>query len=169
VLRLQNHHEEGEKMAAKKSSSKSSSTKSKGREREEREERDDRDDRRDDRDRDSRSGRSNRGSDNSDRVRLTGLWESKRRGLYTGGVQDLDALKDLIERVQDEGGQLRIALFENDARSKRDAQFTVYASIGEERQSRGGGRSSYGSRDRGRDRDDRIDDRDRGRNRDDDF
>lgn len=161
-------------MATKKSSKRTSSS-NKRSSRDERDERDNRDERdeRDNRDadrggRDRSRGRSN---SNPDRVRLTGLWESKRQGLFTGGVKEVEALKDLCEQALADGKDIRIALFENDARSRRDPQFTVYASIDQGRQGggssyRGGSQGRSDNRDRGRDR---IDDSRSGRDRDDNF
>ena len=119
-----------------------------------------------------------RGRDNDGKyVRLTGLWPSKKDGLFSGKLrpEDIEKLQDKVEEAAESDAALVFLLWENtDKRGRKDPDFTLQVTVSEDdggsRRSSGrsGGRS-YG-RDRERDRDDSRDrDRDsRRRGRDDD-
>lgn len=100
-------------------------------------------------------------------VRLTGLWESKKRGLFSGKLreQDIEKLVEKIDEAKDAGSDLIFFLWENnDKRGRKDPDYTLQVAVAEDAAG-GGGRGSYG-RDRGRDRRPARDDREEGRDRD---
>lgn len=98
---------------------------------------------REDRDRDrGRSGERR----SSSRVRVTGLWETRRRGLYTGGLtQDqedaLAGLRDLCAAVLD-GKEERLSFFMFENEGRRGPMFTIYADVGKAYRSSRGGQST---------------------------
>ena len=100
-------------------------------------------------------------------VRLTGLWESKKRGLFSGKLreQDIEKLVEKIDEAKDAGSDLIFFLWENnDKRGRKDPDYTLQVAVAEDA-GVGTGRGSYG-RDRGRDRRPARDDREEGRDRD---
>ena len=112
-----------------------------------------------------------RGRENDGKyLRLTGLWPSKKDGLFSGKLrpEDISKLLEKADEADKDGLPLVFLLWENtDKRGRKDPDFTLQVTIAEE-DSGGRGRSSssrYGSSRGGRDRDDREEDRDRGRDR----
>lgn len=100
-------------------------------------------------------------------VRLTGLWESKKRGLFSGKLreQDIEKLVEKIDEAKDAGSDLIFFLWENnDKRGRKDPDYTLQVAVAEDAGG-GGGRGAYG-RDRGRDRRPARADREEGRDRD---
>lgn len=86
-------------------------------------------------------------------LRLTGMWESKRQGLFTGKLrpEDIEKLIGKAEEADKAGCPLVFFLWENDKGSKKDPVFTLQVAVADEDNSRGRSRGS--SRGRGRDRD----------------
>lgn len=109
-------------------------------------------------------GRSRRGGrgGNDKFLRLTGLWQSKKKdNLFSGKLrnQDLDKLIEKAKEAQDNDADLMFFLWENDQESRKDPVFTLQTAVAE---GDGGGRgSSRNRRDRDDDRDERRSNRDR--------
>jgi len=63
-------------------------------------------------------------------VYLTGVWKSSKRGLYTGKMksEQLETLRDKIDRVLEGSGEAVIFLWENDKRAQKDPEFTIQIS-----------------------------------------
>lgn len=99
-------------------------------------------------------------------VRLTGMWPTKKDGLFTGKMrtEDIDKLIEKAEEAEKNDKQLVFFLWENDKKERKDPEFTLQMAIAEEQEgARSSGRSSRG-RDRGRDEgNDRGNDRDKER------
>ena len=96
-------------------------------------------------------------------VRLTGMWPTKKDGLFTGKMrtEDIGKLIEKADEAEKDGQQLVFFLWENDKKTRKDPEFTLQVAIAEEQEGgRSSGRSSRG-RDRGRD-----DNRDNDRNND---
>ena len=117
-----------------------------------------------------------RGRDNDGKyVRLTGLWPSKKDGLFSGKLrpEDIEKLQDKVEEAAKNDAALVFLLWENtDKRGRKDPDFTLQVTVSED--DGGGSRRGRSSGGYGRGRSDRDDDRDRerdgrrDRNRDDD-
>src|SRR6266545_3628472 len=95
---------------------------------------------------------------NSNFVFLTGLWETKKRGLFVGRVQK-DYLLELLDKVDDESvDEAVFFLRENDdKRGRKDPDFKLSGAPQQEQSDRGRDRG----RGRGRDIEDRNDRDDR--------
>ena len=106
-----------------------------------------------------------RGRDNDGKyVRLTGLWPSKKDGLFSGKLrpEDIEKLQDKVEEAAKNDAALVFLLWENtDKRGRKDPDFTLQVTVSED--DGGGSRRgrSSGGYDRGRNN--RDDDRDRER------
>ncbi len=87
-------------------------------------------------------------------LRLTGLWQSKKKDTLWSGKLRPEDVEKLIEKA-DEAAKADVALifflWENEKRNNKDADFTLQVTVAEEEV--GGGRKS--SRRSSRDRDDR--------------
>ncbi len=69
-------------------------------------------------------------------VRLTGLWESKKRGLFSGKLreQDIEKLVEKIDEAKDAGSDLIFFLWENnDKRGRKDPRLHVASCSGRRR------------------------------------
>ena len=106
-----------------------------------------------------------RGRDNDGKyVRLTGLWPSKKDGLFSGKLrpEDIEKLQDKVEEAAKNDAALVFLLWENtDKRGRKDPDFTLQVTVSED--DGGGSRRGRSSGGYGRGRDDRDDSRDRGR------
>lgn len=106
-----------------------------------------------------------RGRENDGKyVRLTGLWPSKKDGLFSGKLrpEDIEKLLDKAEEAAKNDAALVFLLWENtDKRGRKDPDFTLQVTVSED--DGGGSRRgrSGGGYDRGRNN--RDDDRDRER------
>ena len=106
-----------------------------------------------------------RGRENGGKyVRLTGLWPSKKDGLFSGKLrpEDIEKLQDKVEEAAKNDAALVFLLWENtDKRGRKDPDFTLQVTVSED--DGGGSRRgrSSGGYDRGRNN--RDDDRDRER------
>ena len=106
-----------------------------------------------------------RGRENDGKyVRLTGLWPSKKDGLFSGKLrpEDLEKLLDKVEEAAKNDAALVFLLWENtDKRGRKDPDFTLQVTVSEDEG--GGSRRGRSSGGYGRGRDDRDDSRDRDR------
>ncbi len=106
-----------------------------------------------------------RGRDNDGKyVRLTGLWPSKKDGLFSGKLrpEDIEKLQDKVEEAAKNDAALVFLLWENtDKRGRKDPDFTLQVTVSED--DGGGSRRGRSSGGYGRGRDDRDDSRDRDR------
>jgi len=106
-----------------------------------------------------------RGRDNDGKyVRLTGLWPSKKDGLFSGKLrpEDIEKLQDKVEEAAKNDAALVFLLWENtDKRGRKDPDFTLQVTVSEDEG--GGSRRGRSSGGYGRGRDDRDDSRDRDR------
>ena len=95
-----------------------------------------------------------RGRDNDGKyVRLTGLWPSKKDGLFSGKLrpEDIEKLQDKVEEAAKNDAALVFLLWENtDKRGRKDPDFTLQVTVSED--DGGGSRRgrSSGGYDRGR-------------------
>jgi hypothetical protein len=74
-------------------------------------------------------------------LRLTGMWESKKKGLFTGKLRSEDVVK-LIEKAEEAdkaGAEMVFFLWENEQESRKDPIFTLQVSVADE-EGRGRGR-----------------------------
>ncbi len=78
-------------------------------------------------------------------LRLTGLWESKKGGLFTGKirVEDIDKLIEKCEEALKADAQLVCFLWENEVKDRKDPIFTLQVAVADEED---GKRRSSGSR-----------------------
>jgi len=83
-------------------------------------------------------------------LRLTGLWPSKRDGLFSGKLraQDVEKLQEKIEEA--DGKDLVFFLWENEKESRKDPEFTLQVAVSD---SDGGSRRSRRDRDEDEDED----------------
>ena len=106
-----------------------------------------------------------RGRENDGKyVRLTGLWPSKKDGLFSGKLrpEDIEKLQDKVEEAAKNDAALVFLLWENtDKRGRKDPDFTLQVTVSED--DGGGSRRGRSSGGYGRGRDDRDDSRDRDR------
>ncbi len=106
-----------------------------------------------------------RGRENDGKyVRLTGLWPSKKDGLFSGKLrpEDIEKLLDKAEEAAKSDAALVFLLWENtDKRGRKDPDFTLQVTVSEDEG--GGSRRGRSSGGYGRGRDDRDDSRDRDR------
>lgn len=106
-----------------------------------------------------------RGRENDGKyVRLTGLWPSKKDGLFSGKLrpEDIEKLQDKVEEAAKNDAALVFLLWENtDKRGRKDPDFTLQVTVSEDEG--GGSRRGRSSGGYGRGRDDRDDSRDRDR------
>ena len=106
-----------------------------------------------------------RGRDNDGKyVRLTGLWPSKKDGLFSGKLrpEDIEKLQDKVEEAAKNDAALVFLLWENtDKRGRKDPDFTLQVTVSED--DGGGSRRGRSGGGYGRGRDDRDDSRDRDR------
>ena len=106
-----------------------------------------------------------RGRDNNGKnVRLTGLWPSKKDGLFSGKLrpEDIEKLQDKVEEAAKNDAALVFLLWENtDKRGRKDPDFTLQVTVSEDEG--GGSRRGRSSGGYGRGRDGRDDSRDRDR------
>ncbi len=71
-------------------------------------------------------------------LRLTGLWESKKGGLFTGKLraEDVEKLIEKCEEADKANSQIVFFLWENDQkRNRKDPDFTLQAAVADEEQS----------------------------------
>ncbi len=75
-------------------------------------------------------------------VRLTGMWESKKEGLFTGRLraEDIDKLSEKVEEAKEAGVPLVFFLWQNEKDSRKDPDFTLQVALGEEEE---GGRKPF--------------------------